>query len=413
MKTTLLLERYSKGRLLERQELQSRSWVQGIFELLYLTHAQIMLAAPRSITDIIGAARNVDSQSADETILGAHREKATLFLAAPSGGAAIFLPTGSYSTAAPEEAMTFRPPHFLRGEHIGIQVGTDNTAVAPNDARLGRKIFHGVSGTIVGPQVFDGYTVGDTLDDTIYGVREYGTIFTATRGYRMTAARLLLYRLGNPGNLVMNLRAVDSIASATYFAPGATILGSGNTDGDTLPVGAPYEWREITLAAPVDIHPGIIYFLGLTAPGGIAANSVKWRYNSLGLAVYHPRYGQVYTNDGIAWSSTFYKIPMFDIRGSAAAELEYGGCDVFGLTIADPNGQFSIRRLFTNNSGEAITVSEAGIHAAVTRYHGGGSHYYFQGQSYAICVARDVLGAPIVVADTEVLQATYTPQITV
>ena len=412
MKTTLLLERFSKGKLLERRELQSRSWVQGIFELLYLTHAQIMLAAPRSITDIIGAARNVDSQSADG-VGSTHREKATFFLAAPSGGAAIFLPTGSYSTAPPEEAMSMRPPHFLRGEHIGIQVGTDDTVVAPNDTRLGQKIFHGVSGTIAGPQVFDGYTVGDTLDDTIYGTREYGTIFTSTRGYRMASAKLLIYRLGNPGNLVMNLRAVDSVTSTTYFVPGATILGSGTTDGDTLPIASPYEWREITLAVPVDIHPGIIYFLGLTAPTGIATDSVKWRRATLGVGDYHPRYGQVYTTDGLSWNSTFYYIPMFDILGSAAAELEYGGCDIFGLTIADPDGEFSIRRLFTNNSGEAITVKESGIHAAVTKYVGGGDHPYFQGQAYAICVARDVLGAPVVVADTEVLQVTYTPQITV
>jgi len=95
------------------------------------------------------------------------------------------------------------------------------------------------------------------------------------------------------------------------------------------------------------------------------------------------------------------------VHGRAAGQLEYGGCELVGITFSDPNGQFTIRRYFTNNSGGAITVQEAGIYAAGTLYL-----VNMLGSSWPFCIARDLTGA-VAVANTELLRVTYVVQITV
>jgi hypothetical protein len=107
---------------------------------------------------------------------------------------------------------------------------------------------------------------------------------------------------------------------------------------------------------------------------------------------------------------------MIDPRGSALAEMEYGGCGMYGKAIANPNGEFSIARLFRNSSGEAIAVHEVGLYAAVTRYvYREYNTVYTRkvGDSWAACAARDVVAPAVNVADGETLEVVYTPQITV
>jgi hypothetical protein len=94
-------------------------------------------------------------------------------------------------------------------------------------------------------------------------------------------------------------------------------------------------------------------------------------------------------------------------HGRAAGQFEYGGCELVGIAFADPNGEFTMRRYFTNLSGGGITVQEAGIYAIGTKYDGASA-----GWAYPFCVARDITGA-VAVADTEILRVTYVIQITV
>lgn len=91
-------------------------------------------------------------------------------------------------------------------------------------------------------------------------------------------------------------------------------------------------------------------------------------------------------------------------HGRAAGELEYGGTELVGLVFADPNGEFTIRRYFTNLSGGGITVEEVGIYMI-----GCNSNSV---DNWPFCGARDLTGG-VAVADTELLRATYVVQITV
>ncbi|MBA7677972.1 hypothetical protein ES703_86239 [subsurface metagenome] len=91
-------------------------------------------------------------------------------------------------------------------------------------------------------------------------------------------------------------------------------------------------------------------------------------------------------------------------HGRGGGELEYGGCELLNIVFVNPNGEFTIRRYFTNNSGGGITVEEVGIYSVGVNYSTSGA--------WPFCIARDLTGG-IAVADTEILRATYVPQITV
>ena len=92
------------------------------------------------------------------------------------------------------------------------------------------------------------------------------------------------------------------------------------------------------------------------------------------------------------------------LHGETAGTLLYGGTELYGLAFVHPNGQFTIRRYFTNVLGGDISVTEAGI--------------YSPGQSttvlscYLFCIARDVFAA-VHVLNTQILRVTYVVQITV
>jgi hypothetical protein len=106
-----------------------------------------------------------------------------------------------------------------------------------------------------------------------------------------------------------------------------------------------------------------------------------------------------------AVTPTDYALGTRLAHGSAAGQLEYGGCELLSITFANPNGQFTIRRYFTNNSGGTITVQEAGIYSV-------GTYAPVPWYAWPFCIARDLTGA-VAVANTELLRVTYVVQITV
>lgn len=97
------------------------------------------------------------------------------------------------------------------------------------------------------------------------------------------------------------------------------------------------------------------------------------------------------------------------LHGKAEGQLEYGGCELVGIAFTDPDGEFTIRRYFTNASGGSITVNEVGIHAVGTQYKSGSPYGY----AWAFLIARDIVSPGVAVADGGILRVTYVPKITV
>lgn len=91
-------------------------------------------------------------------------------------------------------------------------------------------------------------------------------------------------------------------------------------------------------------------------------------------------------------------------HGSGAGQFEYSGCGIPAApTFVNPNGEFTIRRYFTNNSGGAITVNEVGMHVVGTMID----------RSFPFLITRDVLGVGVGVLNGEILRVSYVPQTTV
>jgi hypothetical protein len=95
-------------------------------------------------------------------------------------------------------------------------------------------------------------------------------------------------------------------------------------------------------------------------------------------------------------------------HGRGSGQLEYGGCELLNVNFVNPNGQFTIRRYFTNASGGSITVNEVGIYST-------GCHSFSPSPlgSWVFLVARDLVSPGVTVNDGEILRVTYVVQITV
>ncbi|MFC1994907.1 hypothetical protein ACFLVK_00680, partial [Chloroflexota bacterium] len=121
------------------------------------------------------------------------------------------------------------------------------------------------------------------------------------------------------------------------------------------------------------------------------------------------------TVDEPDWTHSAANWMMYKVYGTSVGEFEYGGNDIFGYTVANPNALFNIRRLFRNNAGVALTVNECGIYAAGIEYlvGSGDNDTSWRTNVHPICIARDLVSPGVAVADGEDLAVTYTPQITV
>jgi hypothetical protein len=143
---------------------------------------------------------------------------------------------------------------------------------------------------------------------------------------------------------------------------------------------------------------------GGTAQVATPSSASSWTYDS----IENEKLGVVVGTGLNVVTPTDYALQTQVAHGRAAGQLEYSGGGVRNLLIAAPNVTMNIVRYFENHSGGDITINECGIYAAGCSYNGQANHY-----AWSFCIARDLLGAPVVVADTELLRVTYTPTTTV
>ena len=88
---------------------------------------------------------------------------------------------------------------------------------------------------------------------------------------------------------------------------------------------------------------------------------------------------------------------MLDYSDTEVPELMVGGCEVYPVAIAHPNGSFVVRRNFRNLSAAGFDVNKVGIYSGEPQE----------------CLASDLLAVPVTVGVGEELVVTYTFQITV
>jgi len=193
-------------------------------------------------------------------------------------------------------------------------------------------------------------------------------------------------------------------AQTLYSAPYAMTDITGTSQNTDSQSNATTEGRSGKCTLAIGAPPGNT--LGIYSGGGRGSYDVAVRPD------YHGKLGntmgiQVGTGS-TAVTPTDYALATRIAHGRSAGQLEYGGCELINITFSNPNGEFTIRRYFTNNSGGAITVNEVGIYSTAS---------YATATTYDIVsiflIARDLVSPGVTVNNTELLRVTYVVQITV
>lgn len=136
--------------------------------------------------------------------------------------------------------------------------------------------------------------------------------------------------------------------------------------------------------------------------GGVTRSTPRSKYSFLmkgGVGV--TSYGAVVGTGNTAVTISDYQLDSLIAEGGGGGQLNYGSCSVAAAVVSAPNCGFTVSRTMTNNSGGDITIREAGVYFRMRS----SAFYYF-------CGARDVLGAPHTVLDTDTVSVQYTLQVT-
>ena len=410
MKTLLTLDLIENGKIIKTRRQWSRSWTLGIMQLLYIHHAQVLAGLYPAVA-VDGQTHWIDAQ----VYSNGFPYKGTFKLDSVSGKGGLFIPAGSGSNNG-NNLIT--PDQYLPGQLIGIQVGLDNTPATPTDFALKQRLSSGVGPAITPGTILDNVSSGDNNDSSqIYGVWGSGTITALgpgvlpIRGYRLSSFKLKLWRTGSPGNIIGKVWGFSSSAYSYNLDSGNGAFNpitSVTVNGNTLPTSSgAAAFVEFVLPASIELNPGMFYVFTVSAPNGNSSNYIQARYNSNYTLNYRYCYAQEYYS---SYSTSFGQVPLFQLFGSASPEVEYSGCEIFGYTVVNPSASFNVRRLFTNSGVAILNIAEAGMYMAGCKYAPTGS---YSGHVWPYCVARDVISPAIAVNPGQVLQVTYTPQITV
>ncbi len=117
----------------------------------------------------------------------------------------------------------------------------------------------------------DGLLYGEDADYDAYGANNiYGQTFTASDYYQIKGSWLKLYRVGNPGNMVLRLRAT------AVGLPAGVDLVTGTETGNTITTDTDGEWVEFAFTTEYTLISGTVYSLVLDALAGGVANYASW-----------------------------------------------------------------------------------------------------------------------------------------
>ncbi len=418
--TTLELARFKTDRglpvkLLERRRQPVRSFTKGFVEQLYICFARIPYTSPYQLAkDIDGTLVDMSSHEFSSYNTGGIANN--LQHAAPGGGGLVF----PYPASTAGLTYLYQAVSGVMGCDLGIQVGTDNTAATPSDKRLVKRIGHGTRGADGAALVLEEYNAGDDSSQDINAAATWLCQgFIPKQTFQCSSVFVKIYKAGAPGDLTVRIRGSYNTGTSTYHPSGAYCddLATGTILEAAIPAASPGAQTECTFATPCTLYAGHLYFIVINAPGAAGANHVYWRYDNTTptfLYSHSPSltgkycYRGTSADSGATWSLTQDTCYLFQAKGQSVGDFVHSGTEVRAVAVAAPSATFVIQKYFYNGSGGAISVNEVGMHGLA--YHDNTTNTH---KGRCIMTARDALGAPVAVANTELLVVTYTPSITV
>ena len=371
----LILERLDKNQdLLERREQPSRSFVNQFMKFLYMHHAQVGY----TITDINGTSRSVSPGGTGSW----HNFVPHLVMGAPGGG--IWTPYSSYSVNTNLWAQ------MLPGELVGIVVGAGSTSPTPGDYRLEDRIPHGRTGK------------SGTKADFVNGGFETGNLNGWTIGTNDTEWNPVVSSAAwsqKVGSYFCAGRSTGSVTEGSYWYIRQDI-DLTNVTHIGFTIGRLSYGASVNRWCRVYIGGNLVYYRDMSGSSEANWPLILNVQDLTGIQTFEVRHylqsvGMTYDWTGLEGFTTYNM-----------KQLEYGGCEVINQSYANPNGQFTIQRYFTNNSAVPITVNEVGLQSP-------GCYPADNTPTYAFLMARDVVPGGIALAASEILRVTYVVQITV
>jgi len=196
----------------------------------------------------------------------------------------------------------------------------------------------GVPGVANAATLYEYYNTGDDSNCTAWSNLWTAQTFTPSQDHTIVKVRLLLYRYNYPGTITVGIRATGG------GLPTGGDLCLGTTNGNTLPSGSPYEWREITLGEGYDLVASTKYAIVIRAPSGSSENYLKLRVDTSS-----PTYagGNVCFsgNSGASWTGepTYDYDLMFEEWGTVVVlpEVAVSPASEVARTTAQLNGTLS------------------------------------------------------------------------
>lgn len=181
--------------------------------------------------------------------------------------------------------------------------------------------------------LYEYYNTGDDHRISCYGIDWVAQTFTPATAHKITSVKLLLYRLGSPGTITVGIRETD-----VEGHPTGDDLCSGTTNGNTLPTGSPYEWREITLGDGYNLDADTKYAIVVRAVDGDTSNRLQWRWDETS-PTYAGGYVETSDDSGSTWESYTDADLMFEDWGEPLgvthelAGVAAGVASVSGATL--------------------------------------------------------------------------------
>lgn len=155
------------------------------------------------------------------------------------------------------------------------------------------------------------YNTGDDYGGDVRWYYWHAQTFTAESSHSVCLVKLKIYRLNNPGQLIVSIRATDYNGHPT-----GPDLAVGTTDGNTLTTNESGEWREITFPTPYNLVGGTKYAIVVRAPSGGGGNVVKWLHDAEG--TYAGGNREASGDSGNTWQSTLSADYMFEVYACEA-----------------------------------------------------------------------------------------------
>jgi hypothetical protein len=155
------------------------------------------------------------------------------------------------------------------------------------------------------------YITGDDSLGGFQATQWHAETFTTTSAYTITSVKLLMARLGSPGNLTVSIRATSG------GEPTGGDLCSVTIDPSSITTNEVGEWVEFTFDTPYALSDATLYAIVARTATGDNDNRIYWRADISSPSYSGGQFG-LSADSGSSWVMLSSTDKLFETWGSSA-----------------------------------------------------------------------------------------------